>query len=88
MGGYRLREELRQIIRRAKAGKCKDCKSFQPIYMMSFDHCRGTKSFNIGGSLVGVTKEQLTIELLKTDLVCVPCHRDREFLRMADDLAD
>ena len=45
---------------------------------MTYDHVRGKKLFNLGGSLLGLTEQIVRAEIAKCDVVCVWCHRERE----------
>lgn len=48
---------------------------------MTYDHYRGIKLFNLGGSLRGLTEEEVLAEIDKTDVVCQDCHELREIAR-------
>jgi len=84
--GSRARaKELRLYIRQQKAGKaCMDCKRNFHYSWLSFDHVRGKKLFNLGGSLRGLSMEDIKEELAKTQVVCLTCHADRENQRRID----
>lgn len=80
MSPVKKRKKLREIIREKKARPCVDCgEQFGPEEM-SFDHI-GIKIFNLGGSLSGRTEAQVMAELKKVEVVCLDCHRIREWLR-------
>ena len=50
---------------------------------MDFDHVRGAKVANIS-ALLGGPRALLDAELLKCELVCATCHRQREMNRRLD----
>lgn len=77
------RQTLRAFIRKQKNKPCMDCRKQFPPVAMSFDHVRGKKLFNLGGSLVGKTMQQVIDELLKCEIVCLNCHAIREEGRRA-----
>lgn len=78
------RQAVTQIIRRAKAKPCADCRQSYPYYIMDFDHIRGQKVAAL--SLVARWKNSLPLlyaEIAKCDVVCANCHREREQQRRA-----
>lgn len=70
-----------------KAEPCTDCGLSFPSDAMDFDHVRGAKLANIS-DLLGGTRATLDTELLKCELVCATCHRQREMNRRLDALID
>lgn len=66
-----------------KAEPCTDCGGTFPSDAMDFDHVRGVKVANIS-DLLGGTRSALDTELLKCELVCATCHRQREMNRRLD----
>lgn len=81
MSPVRGRRRIREILRQLKGRSCMDCGLKRPIAEMSFDHARGVKLFNLGGSLRGLTLGEVLAEVAKTDLVCRICHDAREAAR-------
>lgn len=77
------RDELAEIVRKAKDGACTDCRVPYPHYVMQFDHLRPeTKLFNIAQwSDLLPSKERLQEELAKCELVCANCHAERTWQR-------
>lgn len=82
MSRSRLRKQIRDFVRARKNKKCADCKIHYPPKEMSYDHVSGKKLFNLGGSLLNRTKEEVVAEIAKCDVVCISCHRAREALRI------
>ena len=74
------REVNQQLLNVAKSTPCSDCGVSYLPFVMDFDHVRGRKEFQIGGSLHLSTKRLLT-EIGKCDVVCSNCHRFRTFGR-------
>lgn len=69
--GYRKRLDT------FKKGPCADCKIEYSPWQMDFDHRKGQKkSFNIG-SRRSAYWQTLVKEILKCDVVCSNCHRNR-----------
>lgn len=66
-----------------KAESCTDCGRSFPSDAMDFDHVRGVKGANIS-DLLGGSRARLETELLKCELVCATCHRQREMTRRLD----
>lgn len=69
----------REFVRDAKEVPCMDCGVEYPHYVMEFDHIRGEKSFNLGGT--NGSLERLQAEIDKCDIVCANCHRVRTWER-------
>lgn len=80
MSRSKLRKSLRALIQRHKNTVCVDCGIQYSQDTMTFDHLRD-KKFNLGGSLRGLTEEDILEEIKKTEVVCLFCHRDREYRR-------
>jgi|ERR1039458_437543 hypothetical protein len=73
----RKRDELRVIIREAKAVPCKDCQVSYPYYVMHFDHVRGVKVRNISRMVQqpsAQSLEDLLLEIDKCEVICANCH--------------
>lgn len=67
-----------------EASPCMDCKVKYPYYVMEFDHRPGTKKIVEVSKLVNsLSFTKLQAEIAKCDLVCVNCHRERTFGRIA-----
>ena len=76
-----------EYLRDAKDAPCFDCGVRYPYYVMDFDHRPGeekskhlTKRRNMRG-LTRVGIPSLKAEILKCDLVCSNCHRERTHSR-------
>lgn len=78
MSGSKYRRFLRTLVKSCKNKACKDCGFKRPPHEMTYDHVRGKKLFNLGGSLLGLTEQIVRAEIAKCDVVCVWCHRERE----------
>ena len=74
-------EAKAEIVRILKSEPCTDCGNIYPFYVMEFDHVRGQKSFQIGGSLGSRSLEAILAEIEKCDLVCSNCHAIRTHVR-------
>ncbi len=73
-----VQKGFRQIIAFAKAQPCMDCNKRYPTYIMDFDHVRGEKRFGIAQAIKSVWRAgALVEEILKCDVVCSNCHRER-----------
>lgn len=55
-----------------------DCGKKYPYRLMTWDHVRGEKHFNIGEGIRGRSEEEILREISNCDLVCRACHDDRE----------
>lgn len=62
------------------ASGCADCGVTGPDEVLSFDHVRGEKSFNIG-SRWDVSSTAIAEEIGKCEVVCLNCHAKREMMR-------
>lgn len=74
---------IREYIIKSKSKPCLDCNKEYPYYVMDYDHVRGVKEFNLS---VAASKyrslDKIKKEILKCDLVCANCHRERTFSRI------
>lgn len=71
------RDQMRAIIREAKAQPCMDCDVSYPYYVMQFDHVRGTKVAMVSRMVSQPSKHNLTAlveEIHKCEVVCANCH--------------
>jgi len=72
--------EKRDWVNKQKAKPCADCGIQYPYYVMDFDHIAGEKAFNMGS--VGTrSMKSLKEEVLKCEVVCANCHRERTYRR-------
>lgn len=61
---------------------CADCNYNWDAILMSFDHRdRTTKRMNISNAITDLGIKALLAEIDKCDLVCMNCHRYREYIR-------
>lgn len=75
------RKRTKQRLLDHFGGKCNDCESSYPPFMMDFDHRDSDKKeFSISQSSVAKW-ETLLSEAEKCDLVCANCHRMRSHIR-------
>lgn len=73
------RDNVRRVLREAKSKPCADCGQIYPHYVMDFDHVRGSKK----SCLAKVRSVKLAeSEMLKCEVVCANCHRERTYRRM------
>lgn len=70
------RDANQAYVNRVKSVPCADCRRRYPPYVMDFDHVRGRKMFQIGGSL-HLSLKRIKAEVAKCDVVCANCHRER-----------
>lgn len=68
----------KRIIEEAKKRPCADCYGWFNSWQMQFDHVKGDKRFNIGGSYTRSIKD-LVNEMSKCEVVCANCHADRTY---------
>jgi hypothetical protein len=66
----------RDVIRKAKAVPCLDCRVSYPHYVMHLDHVRGVKKFNLA-KFKTHSMEEVVEEIAKCDPVCSNCHAER-----------
>lgn len=70
------------VVLAIKSRGCIDCSVQYSPNEMTFDHLPGfTKRFTIGSAYSRETLKSLLKEILKCDLVCIPCHKRREYKR-------
>jgi hypothetical protein len=85
----RLHGELRQIVIEAKKFPCMDCGQTYPHYVMDFDHRDPTQKVSKVSNLMRLgSKKKLLAEIVKCDLVCANCHRERTFRRKPNETRD
>ena len=79
----RKRDELRDILRRAKGKPCADCGGEFPYYVMDLDHREGRDKKIEVAQIVALNrgKDKLLAEIEKCDAVCANCHRERTYGR-------
>lgn len=70
----------RDVVLAAKATPCADCGVSYPYYVMDFDHVRGVKKFVVA-KCCSRGLEAVKEEILKCDVVCANCHRERTHQR-------
>ena len=84
-------ETFRARVARARAfvrgekeqGKCLDCHTAYPYFVMDYDHVRGKKIDSISELVAkGRSPTALATELAKCELVCANCHRIRTQSRL------
>lgn len=74
-------QKIKAWIRELRASTpCTDCGTFYPWYVMEFDHCRGTKLFDIANP-AHRGRKAVEAEIAKCDIVCANCHRIRTHFR-------
>ena len=75
------RKELIPVVKAYIQGErdrpCADCKRVFPLECMDFDHIRGKKKFDVGGSHRDRSLKQIKEEIEKCEVVCSNCHRIR-----------
>lgn len=73
------------LIQLAKDRPCMDCGIQKAPPVMTFDHRdRSTKKFKIANAANKKSPTAIMREIEKCDVVCRPCHNNREFLRDHD----
>jgi hypothetical protein len=65
-----------------KSQPCTDCGVRYPHYVMDFDHVRGEKVAGLSDLLKVGDLARVKAEVLKCELVCSNCHRQRTWDRM------
>lgn len=79
----RNKAQLQRVVdyvHAAKAGPCLDCGVEYPPYVMDFDHVRGVKMAAIGDLVRrGFGIKTIADEIVKCELVCANCHRERTY---------
>lgn len=74
------RDAIKARIGELKARPCTDCGRSYPPEVMDFDHVRGEKKFDVSLAPARPIRD-LEIEVLKCEVVCANCHRQRTALR-------
>jgi len=76
-----FKDSRRELINRYKTSPCKDCgKQYNP-WVMDFDHREPeNKSFSISAGICN-SLDRIKEEILKCDLLCANCHRERTHKR-------
>jgi len=82
-----LKSERQNWVSSLKNNKpCVDCKNTYPHYVMDFDHIDDNKEFSISwAAMNGLSKERISEEISKCELVCSNCHRIRTHNRQKKD---
>lgn len=80
---HQRRKLAQGLIANAKARPCADCGIEYPPYVMDFDHRPGTHKIS---NVASFTRNRQTLaalweEILKCDVVCANCHRERTHKR-------
>ncbi len=72
------RAEMRAYIQELKNKPCMDCGESFPYYVMDFDHTADDKAINVSSAIADRwSKDRVTAEIAKCDLVCSNCHKER-----------
>lgn len=69
-------QEKIQFLRLIKQQPCTDCGQCYPYYVMDFDHVAGEKVAGVGEMRL-YSWDKLFAEVLKCEVVCANCHRER-----------
>jgi hypothetical protein len=78
----RRRNKLAEFVNEFKRRPCADCGGEFPPYLMDFDHVSGDKLDDICGMRMRtVSREAITAEIEKCEVVCATCHRARTHVR-------
>jgi hypothetical protein len=76
-------KERREFLNRIKCAPCVDCRKQYNPWVMDFDHRKPElKSFTISQAMKKAIKV-VKKEILKCDIVCSNCHRERTHNRMS-----
>lgn len=75
-----VREQCRDIVRKAKEVPCADCGQSYPPVVMDFDHL-GDKVANVSRLVTAGSVKNLVAEIAKCEVVCSNCHRIRTWNR-------
>lgn len=82
----RSRAKIAGYVNQLKeSSPCSDCGNFFPYWIMTFDHIRGKKEFNITKGIKTVSFKTLKAEIRKCEIVCCNCHADRTYRRAVGD---
>lgn len=76
-------KEWRAYLSELKSQPCKDCGQTYPPYCLDFDHLDFEEKVATIPELVvsNASKERVLAEIVKTEIVCANCHRNREHRR-------
>ena len=77
------RDSIRKFVQEIKENTpCHDCGNFYPYYVMDFDHINASEKEN-GINFLSSTGRigALKKEIVKCELVCANCHRQRTHMR-------
>jgi hypothetical protein len=70
------------LVRRLKKAPCADCSRRYPHYIMDFDHRAGVvKTARVANLMMSASKQRVLDEIVKCDLTCSNCHRERTHRR-------
>ena len=71
------KQSLKQSIKELKESTpCADCGISYPYYVMDFDHLRD-KAYEMNRLLAAGASKRIREEILKCEIVCSNCHRER-----------
>lgn len=77
-GSKRMREKNQAYIIEAKNKPCMDCGMSHPSYVMDFDHRDRKEKFrDISDLVFSYGFKRLMAEIMKCDVICANCHRER-----------
>ena len=75
-------EQLKHFLQGVKSYPCTDCDKSYPSYVMDFDHRpEEAKLKEVGRLVQNGSWTKLIEEIMKCDLVCSNCHRERTYQR-------
>ena len=78
----RRREQMQLLVRIRELVACRDCGKSYPVCAMEFDHRNGDEKTALVSRMPGRVKiRTLLEEIVKCDIVCTNCHRNRSFVR-------
>lgn len=78
---YKYRQTKRDIVDNYKTDKgCSDCGYNEYPYVLSFDHIKGEKSFDIS-RMMNMSLDKIMTEIEKCEVVCHNCHAIRSYKR-------
>lgn len=70
-----------KMIAAQKDVPCADCGKKYPPHVMDFDHLEGhEKAFDVS-KMVGYNMQRIAAEIMKCEVVCANCHRERTHKR-------
>lgn len=76
------RQTIKDTVNDFKNVPCADCDNKFPPYVMDFDHVDGDKEYNISDMVAkGYSVDSIIIEIVKCEVVCANCHRERTHKR-------